>query len=201
MLQSENSCTKGGISQLFAASCHLQGLTYTLAQSAAFETSLCACSVTRLQLNGKNSPSPRRCEPVSASLLYPLSKFCLQRGKKREKNRRVHKQPVLYSPFWNKTTKQKGFRRHPAAPEKCIPATGDNPPSCIPIAEHWSCGRSASPLRLSPPVASQSSWQQQRGCGCAGARAHTGGDYMHQLLDWLQCTALEDRRQAQVSQT
>lgn len=50
------------------------------------------------------------------------------------------------------------------------------------------------------PVASLSSWQQQPGLGCAGARCMLG-DYMHQRLDSTQLCVLDDRRRAQVSQT
>lgn len=49
------------------------------------------------------------------------------------------------------------------------------------------------------PVASLSSWQQP-GIGCTGARCMLG-DYMHQRLDSTQLSVLDDRRQAQVSQT
>lgn len=49
------------------------------------------------------------------------------------------------------------------------------------------------------PVASLSSWQQQPGFGCAGARCMLG-DYMHQCLDPTQLCVLDDRRRAQVSQ-
>lgn len=63
-----------------------------------------------------------------SSSLHPVSIHCPNSVVKggwgvwgaEEKNRRVDKQPVLYSPFWNKTAKQGRFRRHLAAPGKCI---------------------------------------------------------------------------------
>ncbi len=68
-----------------------------------------------------------------------------------------------------------------------------------PILKYSPAGGSAL-LQLSPPVASQSSWQQQPGCGRAGAQCMLG-DYIHSLLDSIQHAALDDRRRAQVSQT
>ena len=54
--------------------------------------------------------------------------------------------------------------------------------------------------QLGSPAAPVSSWQQQPGRGRARAWCMLR-DYMHKLLDCLQRAALDDRRQARVSQT
>ncbi|KAG7501350.1 hypothetical protein JOB18_047126 [Solea senegalensis] len=48
--------------------------------------------------------------------------------------------------------------------------------------------------RLGSSVASLSSWQQQSGSGGSKCLMHAGGDYMPELLDSIQHTALDERQ-------
>lgn len=148
-------------------------------------------------------------ELVSASCRYPFVQVMSSKGGV-EGRRRI--KPVLYSPFWKKKTKQRRFRRHPAASGGggggVILAKGGNPPSFIPNAEHWSCRTKARrrcgsvPLLHRCPHGNSNEAVDARALGrTLHGVGEAEGDYVHQLLDWLQCAALEDRRQARVSQT
>lgn len=161
--------------------------------AATLKCRLCACCVAfKLHAQRYNSPSPRRSGLLSASCLHALSTILSSRGREGMEELTGSRFYILPSGAKQQSGDDSDVISQ-LLTKKMHPGwkNADNPPPSIPIAEH--CGRSASPLRLSPPVASLSSWQQQRGCGCAGARAHTGGGGITCTSSWTGSSAVHWR--------